>query len=208
MSAIVNELLRWKYDGDKKGIKRPFYPMSQEEIHSIWNDPALRFQLDQSKEHPGQYRFMGHEVFRTPFAPEMRVKQFQVGSLFVSEALAYDDRRIAQSSELQSFRSDMMRELVMRLKANVLGDTQVIEVPVNGTKVKLEARTLYPYVDIKLPHNRHHVTFAVPDNTPHAMTERVDKIRDLMQEKIDKALEGESPESLDDLLKELGKDGQ
>lgn len=152
------------------GEKPGFIPITKVEQMEVARDSILcSYPLP-----PGTNKILGIDIFDTPFAQPMRMRQIDMPLT-----------RLAECADALYYNAEISKELVQgmfyRLNARIVSDISAVAVtfefdpwakikrflritkwfPVRQRTVTIDCVVLYPYIKVALPHNKHHVHFSI-----------------------------------------------
>jgi len=157
----------------KSGEKPERVPLTRAEIQEITSD--LPYQCFEPTPEQGR-RFMGVDVFETPYAEEIRARTINLDMQPIRESAEID-----LTFTKEEWSNDITDRICRRITTQVATDTTKVSVtlewdawagfkralritrwfPIKKRTVEIDGRVLYPYLKVSLPTNRHHVQFAV-----------------------------------------------
>lgn len=165
---MINVIRDWLRNRTRKEGKNPdFIPISREEMDIVMRSEQFVYEKPRNDMNNAIF---GTDAFMTPFAEPMRKRQVEL--LELCKAVEAADPRFIHEEYIA-------QDLHRQLRAFVCTDTTNIEVtfdfdpwqrwkqrlrltrwlPIKRKTIKIDGRVLYPYLNIRLPHNRHHVQF-------------------------------------------------
>lgn len=168
--SLLEQLCRWRHKFLEQMKDPAFVPLTREEFDVVVSSSppytrTERFIVDSPP------KLFGIDVFSTPFAESMRQRQVDIPVAQVSETV-----NVATGSWCSETIQDYVQK---RLTAYICHDTTSLKLtfewdplaafkrklritkwfPIKTRTVTIDARVLYPYLKLSLPHNRHRVKF-------------------------------------------------